>query len=1052
MRTTSSNRSGGILAWFTYNPVASNLLFFLVIVMGVLALGDLRKETFPNIPPTMVTISVSYDSGSAKQSEEGLALKIEEALEGVSGIKKVTSISTRRGTTVTVDKESSVDLERLLEDVKIQVDAISTFPSGAENPVVSKQKKQDHALQISVHGHVDRKTLQQAQQQLKKALLRQPAIREIVSSGERNPLILVELDEGKLQAYGLTFSDISQVLNAESLSAVAGEIRGKNRTFSLKAASQAYYYRDFARIPLKTRTDGSQLFLGDIAEITDAHDESESVMARFNGEPALSLELVMDNKSDINKVISQATQLINQWKQTSKFPKSIQITTWYDNSGFISDRLDLMTKNALQGLLIVGVLLSVFLNVRVAFWVAAGVPFCFIGSFIFMGDSFFGLSLNVLTSFGFIMALGIIVDDAIVIGESIYATMQQKGDSIESAIEGTQRVAIPTVFGILTTIAAFYPITQIDGNLGKIFSQFVFIVVITLLLSLVESKLILPAHLAHLKTNHEKSSYWIVRLWQFIQRSADNLLNFFNRKIYQPILRMALNFRYAVIFLFISLFIFTVGLITTGEVSTSFFPEIEGEIITTSFSTVDDIGYGIVIEHLDTLEKSLQQADNQLQKKYALKESIVTAVLAEQLNDNTGSIKVELVADIPVSGGEFTDVWRELTPELEAIKKLEFSSRKLRSDVLRIELLGHDERQLDLAGKLMRSRLKAIQGVKDIDDNLSPGQPQIRLTLTPEGRAKGLSSSDLAKQVQQIFGGEKVQKYQRKNDEVEVKVSYPQENRQSMSDLQASRIRTANGDVLPLMRVANISMGYEKSSITRLDKRSAVIITAAVNKDLISSSEVVAKLQDKTVDEIHQNYYGVEIKFGGEEEEQAETAASMKKIFLISLALIYILLAIPLGSYVQPLLIMLAIPFGIVGAIWGHWFADLSVSILSLIGVMALSGVVVNDSLLLVSHFNRAKQTGLTAFDAVVDAGSKRLRAIFLTSVTTFAGLLPILSETSAQAQFLKPAAASMAFGILFATFITLLLIPMMLKIVDDYVNWINVDELRNVDDITSTH
>jgi len=1036
--------SSGILAWFALNPVAANLLLILVLALGLMQLGLLRKESFPSIEPNIVTVSINYDSGSAKQAEEGLALKVEQALESVPGIKKITSQSNSGGTIVTVVKTSSTELNTLLTDVKKEVDAISRLPGDADNPVITSQRRQAHALMISLYGDTDRRTLQQLQESLKQALLNQSAIHDVIASGSRSPLVSIEFDEAKLQSYGLSFSDVTNVLNNESLNAVAGELRGQNRTLSIKAASQAYRYQDYAQLPLINGEDGNQILLGDVANIRDGFEDS-SVMMRFQGQPAVSLQLVMDEYSDITKVVSQAKSLINQWKIKGHIPENVKIDAWYDNSEFIKDRLNLMSNNAFQGIILVALLLAIFLNLRVAFWVAAGLPFCFIGTFFFMGDSFLGLSINELTTFGFIMALGIVVDDAVVIGESIYTIKDREGDTIESTIKGTKRVAVPAIFGVLTTVAVFFPISQVEGMLGKVFAQFSSIVVVCLLLSLIESKLILPAHLAHVKTKHEGATNVFSRFWQSVQNYADNGLNHFNLKIYKPILQVVLAYRYAVLLGFISFVILSYGLVTNGKVRSVFFPEIAGEVVSVSFATEDDAGFGLTKTHIQTLEKALSLADEKIQQQRGLQQSVVQSVLVSIDSDNSGSMKVELSKESKVTLFEMEKAWRELIPPMEAVKKLAFNTGGFGIDDLRFELLGDNAEQLDLAAEKLFSLLEGISGVKNLDSSKSAGQPQIRLRLTPEGRARGFSSSELAKQVLQNFGGERVQRYQRKLDEVEVKIRYPQADRQTIAALQQSRIRSPEGKVIPLTNVAIIELGFEKKSIKRLNKKTALTISASVDKKITSPSEIIAKLQSNGIPEIEQTYHGVVINFGGQAEQQMETVGSMIRMFFVALMMIYMLLAIPLKSYLQPLLIMMVIPFGIVGAIWGHLFSGLSISILSLFGMMALSGVVINDSLLLVSFFNKKKQQGLTTTEALTDACSSRLRAIFLTSITTFAGLIPILSETSNQSEFLKPAAASMAYGILFATLITLVLIPVLLKVTDDFKNWINpTDEVNS--------
>ncbi|MEP0073008.1 MAG: efflux RND transporter permease subunit [Marinomonas sp.] len=1043
----SSPMPTGIIAWFAQNSVAANLLMLGVIIIGLFSISSLRKEAFPSLDPDIVTVSVVYDSGDPAQAEEGLALKIEEALETVSGIKTITSTSNSSGSSVSIEKETDYDLDVLFDDVQIEIDALNDLPAEAENPIISKATRQEHALWVQLYGDADRATLQDLAELLKADLLSQSAIRDLTVNATLDPMISVEVDEKTLQAYDLTLTDISDAINNSSGTSISTSLRNGEKTVRLKASEQAYEIEEFKAIPILTPSAGNQILLGDIAKVTDTFEDDTFSLSRYNQQNAMAIELVMDEHSDVINVVAQAKDVVAKWKESTTLPENVEIDSWYDQSVLIKDRLSLLIENMIMGIALVFVVLALFLNIKVAFWVSASLPFVFCGTLFFMTDSFVGLTINEMTTFGFIMALGIIVDDAVVIGESVYTTRQAQGDTIKSTILGTHKVAAPTIFGVLTTVVAFLSIAMIDGKLGEIYAQFATVVTICLLLSLVESKLILPSHLAHVNTQKPTKKNPL----NVIQQIATDSLDWFNKNVYRKIIILALNFRYAVVMIFIALFILVVGMPFSGAVRVAFFPSIESDTVNASISMYNDVSFGQTQESLLSLEKNALIADQKLREKYgqADDESNITSVQVLADEDTSGSVAIELSEDSIYSSGEFADEWLALSDGMEGVKKLKVLSMQELVDSFRAELKANDEELLFEAANLLKDKLQTIEGVSGIDDNLDLGEPQYRFELTPQGRALGMDEASLAEQVLQSFGGDTVQSYQRGKDEVSVSVRYPEEDRQTLDDIKSANVRTTDGTIVPLTSVATVLSDYQESEITRIDNYRAVYISASVDQDIIASNELVAQLQNSIVKEINETYPTVTIEFSGEAEQQQESTDSMKSTFIFALIMIFALLAIPLKSYVQPLIIMVAIPFGIVGAILGHWLNDLTVSILSLNGILALSGVVVNDSLLLVSRFNELVKEGtMSVKEAIREACQGRLRAVLLTSITTFAGLAPLLGETSTQAQFLIPAAAALGYGILFATVITLILTPSMLMIQAD-VKTLGANIKRKVMNVT---
>lgn len=1023
----NNSHHNGIIAWFASNPVAANLLMILVIVLGVLQSTQLRKEAFPSAEPDSLTISVSYDSGSASQSEEGLAIKIEDQLQDVIGIKTITSQSTGNGVTVTVEKQSNYDLDTLLRDVKSRVDAISTFPTDAKKPVIKKAEREEHAIWLQLYGDTDRHSLQALADRLKKDLLAKNDISRVTISGWLDPMMVVEIDEGKLQAYGLSLSDVEDVVNANSSNTMTAVMKNKSLYMQLKASQQAYLKQDFANIPLLTTRSGQQVLLGDVAQIIDSYDDQTAVLSRFQGHDSLGVQVITTGQEDITRSVEAAKEVVASWHELDKLPQGVELVSWYDRSENIKSRLQLLIKNAFTGIALVFILLALFLNLTVAFWVALGLPFVFFGTLYLMGDSFTGLTLNEFTTFGFILALGIVVDDAVVIGESIYSVRSKEGDTLKNTIKGTMLVAVPTLFGVLTTVAAFFALSNIEGRLGELYAQFAAIVTICLLLSVIESKLILPSHLAHLNTQRKRHENGLLQLWSRLQHHVDNGMQWFTESVYQPSIRYALSYRYIVTVLFIALFIFVISMPMTGLVRFSFFPAIPGDTVRANLTMQNDASFGQTHQNLLEMEKLAYQTDKALRGDTGSSAIANLQLMSE--SDQSGTVTVELVKNSPYDINQFTRAWQQGIAQPEGARTISVRSHRAPTDDLRIELRANDDEMLTLAGEDIKTALARIPAVSGISDNLEPGQPQLHLALNQQGRALGMTTNSLATQLLQAFSGQVVQRYQRNNDEIEVKVRYPEAQRQNVADVLNARVLTPDGERVPVSSVATVTAGYTRDSITRINNKRAVYLSADVNKDIQSSTELVSQLQQQLVGQLEKKYPGLDIHFAGEAEQQAETQSSMIQMFMLAMLVIYMLLAIPLKSYIQPVLIMTAIPFGIVGAILGHWYNDLSLGILSLNGIIALSGVVVNDSLLLVARFNEIKQSTVDIKQAIEQACSSRLRAVLLTSVTTYAGLMPLLGETDRQAQFLIPAAVSLGYGIMFATIITLILIPSLLMI-----------------------
>ncbi|TDO99846.1 efflux RND transporter permease subunit [Marinomonas balearica] len=1037
----------GIIPWFAANPVAANLLMLLVIALGIINVGSLNKKSFPTLPPNGIDVSVSYDSGSAKANEESIAIPIEQKLQSVEGIKNMMSSSSASGASVNVEVKDDYELEDVFTDIKDSIGEMS-FPSEADPASVTKDTRSELAMIVQMFGDTDRRTLQMLANDLKTDLLSDQEINSVSISGALDPIMKIDVDRNLLDAYGLALEDLSTAINAESSSASVATLSNKDIYLTISASEQDYFKSQFAAIPIKSFSDGGQLFLGDVATIKDTFDDSEFVLSRFNQKNSLALRINTVGQDDIINTVEATYKIIDQWKNNNRLPSTVSLVSWNDRSESIDQRLELMVKNALTGIFLVFVLLAVFLNITVAFWVAMGLPFIFFGTLFAMGTETMGLSLNLITTFGFILALGIVVDDAVVVGESIYDVRSKEGDTLGNTIKGTMNVAVPTLFGVFTTVAAFWALSNIDGRLGKIYSQFAIVVAICLVLSVIESKIILPAHLSHINTRKNTPKNVVTKVWSRIQQAANSGLMLFSEYLYRPTINFSLTHRYAILIGFISIFALVMSMPFTGEIRTSFFPRIPGDTVRASLTMHSDVSYGQTQKALLEIEQKAYQTDALLSSSNNLQGELsdiknwsgIKNIETRAKGDQEGDFRIELQSDAPYTPRQFSAKWQQLVGSPEGVKSLRIRSAAETVDALYIEVTSHDSFALDGALETLISELNKIPAVTGIEKFDAPLEERIAIDLNEQGRLLGLTTSNLASQITSNFDGDTVQKYQRDNDEIEVKLGYSDAQEKSPSEVIDTQITLDSGTQIPLNAVASLSKTEVQTRIFRIDGKRSYYLSAEVDKDILSSTEVVDYLQQSVMPNIEKQFASVTFDFGGEAEEQAETESSLLEMFLLALLVIYALLAIPLKSYAQPLIIMMAIPFGIIGALLGHWMNDLSISIFSLNGILALSGVVVNDSLLLVSRFNDLRKETIHVKKAIVMTCQGRLRAVLLTSFTTFAGLIPILWETSRQAQALIPAAVSLGYGIMFATFITLILIPVLLLIKEDIHSiWIKI-------------
>ncbi len=1018
-------------AWFTRNPVAANLLMLLALIAGLFSIQSIRIEGFPALPPSSVTITTLYPGASAEQVDRGISRKIEKTLEDMPGVKKISSFSEEGTSSVWVQKVSGFDMDRFQNEIESRVNAVPSLPQLAERPIIARDEFNVEALLVQVYGDVDNLTPQKVARNLKEELLANPKITKITPFGLLNHEIRIEVDDAMLRAYGLSLNDVADAIESASLDYRTGSIDSRAGKVVIRADQKSFSYEEFASIPMRTPAGGTRLTIRDVAEVIDGFEE-EHRFARFQGLPSIGMLIYTSKKGHLFEVSEAAHAVADEMRP--QLPQGMKIDVWGETSIYMKARLSLLATNACQGLLIVFVLLALFLNFRLAFWVAMGIPISLAGTLVLMGDRFLGYSLNDITTFGMIVVLGILVDDAIVVGESVFEARGQIKDPIEGTIQGVHRVITATVFGCFTTVAAFFPLLLIKNDIGKIFASFSVVVIVSLIMSLIESKLILPAHLAAVRIDTRPPKRWFSILWHKIQSIVTRGLTSVNQSLYQPLLGKALRHRYATLMIILTIAVSGLSMIFNGWIRTVFFPEVPGQIITVKLQMRSGSPLNLTMDNIKAIEEAAEAVNVEAMAEFQSDEPPIARIMIALTDPFNAEIYAELQPEEhrKLETMETLHRWREKVGTLEGSEELSFSGSFETGGGFVIELGARDDAVLQDAVGRFSSALSRLDGIHDIRDDLRQGSPQIRLRLKPDAQHLGLSASDLASQIGDAFGGLEVQRVQRDADEVKVVVKYKEERRRYMRDILDTYIQTAQGEWLPLSLVASIKAGYVPSSLNRQNGRRVVQVRASLDKERISPSEAFEWIQKNVSPELRSLYPELTIKGAGELEEVGEIKGGMIRALVMILILIYALLAVPLKSYWQPLVIMSVIPFGFVGAVIGHWINGLPLSILSFFGMLAVTGVVVNDSLVMMTRFNELREGGHDLWESLVMAGGSRFRAIILTTVTTVCGLMPLLLETSEQAQYLIPAAVSLAWGELFATPVTLFIIPSLTNVLFD--------------------
>ncbi len=1034
----------GLINWFARNPVAANLLMVMLIVSGAFATFSVTQEVFPEFSLDMVTIEVPYLGAAPQEVETAVCVRIEEAIQGIDGIKQITSTASEGMGMVQVELELGADARKVVDDIKSNVDAITTFPIETEKPIIRELTTRQRVVDVAVSGAADELTLKRVAERVRDDLTAIPAITQAEVTGARPYEISIEVSETALRRHGLKFDDVADAVRRSSLDLPGGSVRAESGEILLRTIGQAYVREDYERLVILAGADGTRLRLADVARVVDGFAETDE-SARFDVAPAVLVSVYRTGDQRVLEVAAAVEEYVQNAQ--ASLPEGLSLTVWQNQADSLDSRLSLLLRNGLGGFVLVFVSLALFLDLRLAFWTSLGIPISFLGAIWLM--PMFDVSINMMSLFAFILVLGIVVDDAIVVSENIHTHQERHGQGLKGAIEGAQEIATPIIFAVLTTMAAFLPMMFVPGPMGKIFQVIPLIVIPCLLFSLIESLAILPAHLSHLSRRKAKPGPW--RRFQGLFTSG---LTWVTQRVYRPSLEAVLTWRYLTASIGIAMLVLTGGLILGGYTTFVFFPSIEADFMSASVT----LPQGSPVESTASALARIEIGAERLRQSVLAEtgEDVVRhtfAAVGSQGNSggpmggaaaaagaNVGQVTIELVPaeERSISSEVLGRRWRELTGLIPEAVDATFSATIMNAgEDVNVQLVGPNIDALREAALAVRARLAGFAGVYEITDSFRDGKREMRFGIKPSAETLGLTLQDLGRQVRQAFYGEEAQRIQRGRDDVRVLVRYPESERRSLGDLDNMRIRTPDGAEVPFRDVALVETGRGFSTVRRVDRSRAVSVTASIDPTATSNGAVTAELERTIMPEVLAAFPGVSYSFEGMQAQQADSLGGLARGFAVALLLIFALLAVPLRSYVQPLIVMAAIPFGLIGAIWGHIIMGLDVTLISMFGLVALTGVVVNDSLVMVDFINRRRAVNVDLQTAVREAGVARFRPIMLTSLTTFMGLAPLMVNQSFQAAFLVPMAVSLAFGVLFATFITLALVPTAYLILDDFEQWL---------------
>lgn len=1029
-----------LLASFASNVVFANIMIFLMFLVGIVSIQMMRREMFPEMSLDRISITVAYPGADPEEVEEGILRKIEDVLQGENGVKELlTSASENVGTAiVTVDE--SADTQKVLDRVTTKVNSISTFPADAENPVITEMLLEDPVLILAVSGDMPEGRLKEWAERIKEELLQRDAITIVDIFGAREYEISIELSEARLREHRLTLEEVIQRIQAHNLNVPGGLLRSDTEVVRLRTLGRKYTGDEIAAIPVISHPDGRTITLGMVAEVVDGFTE-DAVRPGINGQPALFLYIKKTTRQDSIDISESTLAFLKTQQQI--LPDNLHLDLIYDATDMLRARIDLLVKNGIIGLILVFLLLWLFLDLRLSFWAGMGMPISIAGALVILWAV--GGSLNMISLFGLIMVLGIIVDDAIVVGEAIYHHQQQPGaDPYESAVKGVTEVGMPVLGAVLTTILAFIPLMFVGGIMGKFISILPVVVIACLVVSLYECLFLLPAHLGvHLPTER-KTHTAFHRFLNSLHHHTGKRLEAFSSGPYQRFLNLALRRRYLALSITLGILIVTVGAVAGGRIRTQLFPSFDSFMLTAVVEFPNGTPIDVTENALDQIDAAALRLNSRIKTRSGRPAvEKIQRLSGQNLNDpfsatgeNIGSVQMILVesTDRKMGSEEIMTLWEKEIGQIagaEAVSVEELNAGPPGKDI-DIRVQGSDLNRMKEVAEELKTRLAQFPGTTQIQSDLRPGKSEIRFTLKPEAVNLGISVADLGRQLNRAYYGGEALRLQRGRDEVKIMVRNTAAERSRLADLDQIRIRTADGREIPLLAVADMETGPGFANITRIDGLRAVGVSCNVDKKQTPSDKIIKEFETRIFPELRRRYPGIYLEFQGQQKDTAESMSSLLIGFPIALVGIYVIIATIFRSYLQPLIIMLTVPFGIIGAVLGHLLKGIDLSMMSMFGIVALAGVVVNDAIVLIESFNHQIQGGLDVEEALHEAGKRRFRAVFLTTLSTVGGLTPLILEKDLQAQFLIPMALSIAAGVAFATLLTLLLIPSLILILND--------------------
>lgn len=1013
----------GLIAFFANNSVAANLMMMFIIIMGLWSYKTIQRQMFPNFEINYINVSAVYRGASPQEIEQSIIIKMEEALKDITEIKESTSRVRRGSGSISLEIDPGKDLSEVLDKVKARIDSIANFPADMEPPNISQIEFQQEVIAMALVGDLPISELKPLAKQIEDELraLQNVSLVELEAPDDE---IAIEINPETLRKYNLSIADVTQAIRRFSTDISAGQLRTDSGIVAVRVENQLYSGDEFRKIPVKIGDNGGKVLLEDVADIKDGFTEGERYF-KYSGVNAMSLD-VKATKDQSTVPIAESVQSYVEARNKT-LPQGLELKILVDMTFYLNSRLDMMLKNLFQGALLVALMLTIFLRFRLAFWVMLGLPVCFLGAIMMM--PVFGVTINVLSLFAFIMVLGIVVDDAIVIGEAAYTEIEEKGGGVESVVRGAKKVATPATFGVLTTIAVFAPTLFASGPQAAFFTNISIIVILCLVFSLIESKWILPAHLAHMKFTPIKETSWRAR---FNKR----FFGFVNGP-YKNFITRCIEWRWFVFATFIAILVLSTGLIQGDYVRTVLTPKVASDFPGINIKMNDNVSDETTLNALKTIEAMVYDVDENIVTEYG--SSLMKDIMVFNQGRTAGRILVSLVDEEKrhFDAFELARRWRADMPVIPGMKSITIQDNLMGGGgggdgEFGFMLFGADIELLNAAGREFISMLQQQEGLFDISSSIDPASKEIQIDLLPVAYDLGLDLSNIANQVGASFFGGEAQRIIRDGEEVRVMVRYPKLTRERFSELKYAVITTPQGQEVMLGDVVTLTETPGINYIRREEGYRSVYIYGSIDEEVVEPNTIIKQVEENLLPQLKSNFPGVKSELGGSIEEEQAQESEFVTFLIAGLLMIYILLAIPLKSYGQPLIIMSVIPFSLTGAIWGHFIFGIDLSILSLFGLIAAAGVVINDSLVMTDFINQRRKQGHAILAAVTEAGCARFRAITLTSITTFVGVLPIMFETSTQAKIVIPMAVALGFAILYATFVTLILVPCLYMILED--------------------